>query len=78
VWEELFTLPVKDLDADVLRVQVVDWDRVSKDDPIGDASVTLAHLVQGTMMTALVSLVRDWLTLPSTHAQKWSQMCGRR
>lgn len=46
VWEELFSLPVKDLDADVLHVQVMDWDRVSKDDPIGDASVALTHLVQ--------------------------------
>ncbi len=57
MWEELFSLPVKALDTDVLRVQVVDWDRVSKDDPIGDASVTLAHLVQGTvMMAALLTL----------------------
>ena len=72
MWEEMFTLPVKSLDTDVLRVQVMDWDRVSKDDPIGDASVTLAHLVQGTaMMTALLTLPhgdRDRLTLPSTHA----------
>jgi Ca2+-dependent lipid-binding protein len=58
VWEELFSLPVKDLDADVLHVQVMDWDRVSKDDPIGDASVALAHLVQGTMMDTTVQ--RRW------------------
>jgi Ca2+-dependent lipid-binding protein len=48
VWEELFSLPVKDLDKDVLHLQVMDWDRVSKDDLLGDATISLSHLVKGT------------------------------
>lgn len=45
-WNENFKLLVRDTDQDVLRLQVMDDDRLSQDDPLGFAEIPVNSLTQ--------------------------------
>ena len=68
VWNESYSFPVQDMAVDVLKVQMYDWDRTSKDDPISTLDVELKTLKIGEVKD-------EWFDMtPVKHVKKGGQI----
>ena len=68
VWNESYSFPVQDVAADVLKIQMYDWDRTSKDDPISTLDIELKNLKIGEVKD-------EWFDMtPVKHVKKGGQI----
>ena len=57
VWDEKFRIPVQSLNSDILRIEVIDWDRIGKHDKLCMIDFPLINYDLGKLYHGVYSLI---------------------
>ena len=56
IWDEIFRIPINSLNSDILRVEVIDWDKIGKHDKLGMIDFPLINYQPGIIYNNLYPL----------------------